>query len=270
MNAEQERELRGLLRRAHRIAKAKRDPGYLQQLKEEKELRSLIRRILVVEARAVAADVPSSSTGINALETLLKRIIPVLEDTFKSLTTDAVQRESFKKHILNGIDRLLRQVDVNLDAAGGLSDDEVAASDIEGDQEENPLATELAEGFSLDALIEALEVDVDPEEDEAFIDINKEEDPDVTDDVDEFGKGVFDDGDNTGRNFAYDTFKKINQSITSAYEMLGNPEDRSMFKKYLLINVGLYFDKFDDELSTSPDYQAPEEVGLGAEEEVAL
>ncbi len=64
MNAEQERELRGLLRRAHRIAKAKRDPEYLQQLREERELRSLIRRMLVVEARAVAADVPSSSTGI--------------------------------------------------------------------------------------------------------------------------------------------------------------------------------------------------------------
>jgi len=265
MNAEQERELRSLLRRSARVARAKRDPEYLQQLKEERELRSLVRRMLVVEARAVAADVPSSSTGINALETLLKRIIPVLEDTFKSLTTDAIQRESFKKHILNGIDRLLRQVDVNLDAAGGLSDDEV---DVE---EENPLATELAEGFSLDALIEALEVDVEPEEDEAFIDINKkEEDPDLTDDVDEFGKGVPLDGDNTGRNFAYDTFKKINQSITSAYEMLGNPEDRSMFKKYLLINVGLYFDKFDDELSTSPDYQAPEDVGLGGEEEVAL
>ena len=154
---------------------------------------------------------------------------------------------------------------MNLDAAGGLSDDEV---DVE---EENPLATELAEGFSLDALIEALEVDVDPEDNEAFIDIEQaEEEPNVADDVDEFGKGVPGDGDNTGRNFAYDTFKKINQSITSAYEMLGNPEDRKMFKKYLLINVGLYFDKFDDELSTSPDYQAPEEVGLGGEEEVAL
>tara|TARA_A100001515_G_scaffold63447_1_gene50276 strand:- start:1685 stop:2479 length:795 start_codon:yes stop_codon:yes gene_type:complete len=264
MNAEQERELRSLLRRSARVARAKRDPEYLQQLREERELRSLVRRMLVVEARAVAADVPSSSTGINALETLLKRIIPVLEDTFKSLTTDAVQRESFKKHILNGIDRLLKQVDVNLDAAGGTGDDEVEVPD------ENNLATELAEGFSLDALIEALEVDVDPEDDEAFIDISPEEDPDVIDDVDEFGKGVPGDGDNTGRNFAYDTFKKINQSITSAYEMLGNPEDRSMFKKYLLINVGLYFDKFDDELSTSPDYQAPEDVGLGSEEEVAL
>ncbi len=156
MNAEQERELRDLLRRAHRIEKAKRDPEYLQQLKEEKQLRSLIRRMLVVEARAVAADVPSSSTGINALETLLKRIIPVLEDTFKSLTTDAVQRESFKKPILNGIDRLLRQVDVNLDAAGGTGDDEVEVADVGAVPEENPLATELAEGFNLDALIEAL------------------------------------------------------------------------------------------------------------------
>ncbi len=265
MNVEQERELRGLLRRAHRVAKAKRDPEYLQQLKEERELRGLIRRMLVVEARAVAADVPSSSTGINALETLLKRIIPIIEDTFKSLTTDAVQRESFKMHILNGIDRLLKQVDVNLDAAGGTGDDEV---EVEV-PDESTLATELAEGFSLDALIEALEVDVDPED--AFIDIEpKEEEPELTDDVDEFGKGVPDDGDNTGRNFAYDTFKKINQSITSAYEMLGNPEDRNMFKKYLLINVGLYFDKFDDELSTSPDYQAPSDVGLGGEEEVAL
>ena len=263
MNVEQERELRGLLRRAHRVAKAKRDPEYLQQLKEERELRGLIRRMLVVEARAVAADVPSSSTGINALETLLKRIIPIIEDTFKSLTTDAVQRESFKMHILNGIDRLLKQVDVNLDAAGGTGEDEVEIPD------ESTLATELAEGFSLDALIEALEVDVDPEE--AFIDIEpKEEDPELTDDVDEFGKGVPDDGDNTGRNFAYDTFKKINQSITSAYEMLGNPEDRNMFKKYLLINVGLYFDKFDDELSTTPDYQSPEDAGFGGEEEVAL
>ncbi len=175
MNTNEEKEFRSLIRRAHRIARAKRDPQYLQQLREERALRSLIRRLLVVEARTAAADVPSSSTGINALETLLKRIIPVLEDTFKSLTTDAVQRESFKKHVLNGIDRLLKQVDVNIDAAGGMGGDDVAV--MAAPEEESSVAAGLAEGFDIDALIEALDVDLDPEDDEAFIDIAPEEEP---------------------------------------------------------------------------------------------
>ena len=256
MNINEEKEFRDLIRRAYRVAKAKRNPAYLQEILQERELRSLIRRMLVVEARTAAGEVPSSSTGINALETLLKRIIPVFEDTFKSLTTDAVQRESFKKHILNGIDRLLKQIDVNIEATGIAPSAEVGML-AAPEAEENTIATELAEGFDLNALIEALDVDLDPEDDEAFIDIEPEEDPDVSADVGEFGKGVPTDGDNTGRNFAYDTFKKVNQSVTNAYEMLGNAEDRKIFKKYLLINVSLYFDKFDDELSATPEYEAP-------------
>ena len=44
--------------------------------------------------REEVKDAPYKSTGINELETLLKKIIPVIEPDYKSLTTAEEQRES--------------------------------------------------------------------------------------------------------------------------------------------------------------------------------
>ena len=48
---------------------------------------------------------------------------------------------------------------------------------------------------------------------------------------------------------AYSSFKKIESNIIDSFELLSNEEDKDLFHDYLIANVKLYFDKFEDELS---------------------
>ena len=63
----------------------------------------------------------------------------------------------------------------------------------------------------------------------------------------DFGSGL-EDLDETGRNMAFTCFKKVQQYVLDAYDSLANPEDKKVFVDYLITNVKLYFDKFEDEL----------------------
>ena len=87
--------LREHIREAIKFVTEKRQ----QELDEETQLRGIIREMFLQEKAAVGDKVPHETTGINVLEDLLKRIIPVLEDDYKQLTTSEEQRESFSAHI---------------------------------------------------------------------------------------------------------------------------------------------------------------------------
>ena len=52
---------------------------------------------------------------------------------------------------------------------------------------------------------------------------------------------------------AYQSYKKIETSIIDSYELLGDPEDQELFYDYLVANLKLYFDKFEEELAGSLD-----------------
>jgi len=248
----EEMKLREEIRRAIKIVKERRQTQEQKALTEEKELRSLIRK-LIAEAE-VADEIPQRSTGINVLEDLLKKIVPILEDDFKQLTTDEEQRNSYRGHIVNGIQNLVAP--------------EKAIDD----------------GDDLEELSE-LDVEIGDEADEAFIDIrsdaekkNDEKDS-VEGELETFG---IEGADETGRNMAYQTFKKIENNILNAYDLLSNTEDRTEFYDYLITNVKLYFDKFEEDLKpnlepeiTTPEYEEEkadeleaEESGLDAEEEL--
>ena len=116
--------------------------------------------------------------------------------------------------------------------------------------------------------------DVESEEldDGQFIDISGNEGA-----QDDFG---IEGQDQTGRNFAEKTFQKVETQILDAYALLSADEDREVFYDYLITNVKLYFDKFEDELAsvlpepTNPEYEdekgeqeADNEEGLEASEE---
>jgi hypothetical protein len=192
------------------------------------------------------------------LEDLLKKIIPILETDYKLLTTDADQRQSFRAHIINAVIAALTPAEANNEA---------------GEAE--------AELDSLEE--EVIDVDIGAEDDK-FIDIRtdaekSEEEEDVEDPRDEFG---MDGADETGRNVAYNAFKKVQTSIIDAYELLSNTEDQELFYDYLIANLKLYFDKFEGELSTQveeptnqayQDAKAEEETmeePAGGEEELEL
>ena len=223
---EQEKLLRENIRHMIQYVKQKK-------LNEEESLRILIRKFMDYELQNMLTEVsvpdveptPNKSTGINVLEELLKKIIPVLETDYKSLTTDNSQRESFRSHIINAVVNTLTPAKVNT-AAGG--------------EEE--------------ALEELIDIDLGRDDDK-FIDIRtdaekKAEEPEEEDDPrDSFGAGV--EGDETGRNVAYQSFKKIESSIIDSYELLSNEEDQELFYDYLIANLKLYFDKFEEELSSA-------------------
>ena len=50
---------------------------------------------------------------------------------------------------------------------------------------------------------------------------------------------------------ALETFNTIQKNIMDSYHLLGNEEDIELFTDYLITNLKLYFDKWEDELQTS-------------------
>ena len=176
---------------------------------------------------------PNKSTGINVLEELLKKIVPVLETDYKSLTTNESQRQSFRSHIVNAVVKTLTPAIANNSA------------------EDKDEGTDLNE-VDIDVVDEPAEP-----VDDKFIDIRTdaekkaEEEENQPDEREDFGSGV--DGDETGRNMAYQSFKKIETAIIDSYELLSDPDDQELFYDYLIANLKLYFNKFEDELSGSVD-----------------
>jgi len=73
----------------------------------------------------------------------------------------------------------------------------------------------------------------------------------------------------TGRNFASTTFNKVEKQILDAYEdIAGDKEDGEQFKDYLLTNLKLYFDRFEEELQPNlPEPESPDYEGTPAEAE---
>ncbi|MHA2052110.1 MAG: hypothetical protein ACW99F_00810, partial [Candidatus Hodarchaeales archaeon] len=88
------------------------------------------------------------------------------------------------------------------------------------------------------------DIQVDIEDEEKKIPV---EDDDQPDEMADFGASDVD-LDETGRNMAFTTFKKVSQYILDAYDMLANVEDKKIFVDYLITNMKLYFDKFEDEI----------------------
>ena len=234
---------------------------------EENVLREHIRNLIRIELLLEKSGTPDTdpaphkSTGINVLEDLLKKIIPTIEDDFKLLTTDAEQRKSYRAHIINATINALRPVEANNEAG----EDDPGLN--EEDELEEKLTIKVGSGgdSDLDKFI-----DINPEDTDAEDEEEKEVDP-----RDEFG---IEGEDTTGRNMAFTTFKKIQNQIIDAYDLLSNAEDQELFIDYLVANLKLYFDKFEDEMSPSieePSNQAydtakedqPEE---GGEEDLQL
>jgi hypothetical protein len=188
----------------------------------ETHIRKAIRRLLETET---GTEEPSEYTGINVLASLLEKIIPIIEDDYKMLTTSEEQRESFRNHMVQAFKNALKPIEASTSAE------------------------KLPENFLFDVdksvLLEKVKIDLSSDDDPAdavageFIDIEEpEEDKFVT----------VGDQNETGRNFAAETFHKVEKQTVDAYDMLADEEDQKLFYDYLLTNMLLYFDKFEDEL----------------------
>ena len=213
-----------------------------QRLAEEK-IRKVVRKLIEAETGTEEA---SRSTGINVLADLLEKIIPVIQDDYKMLTSSKEQRDSFRNHIVHAIENALRPIE---------------------SQNQGEKKTESIEYvIDADTLLEKISIDLDPQDDGReeqsvegeFIDIEGAED----------GEDPFvriEDQNETGRNFAAITFKAVEKQIVDAYDMLADESDKDVFYDYLITNMLLYFDKFEDELEsdlpdvTTDEYEAEQE-----------
>ena len=240
----EELKLRKYIRKAIQIVENKRKNVINEAKKQEETLRGFIRQLISEAGVQDSEEGPHKSTGINILEDLLKKIIPIIEIDFKKLTTSEEQRASYRAHMLQGVKNLLAPA--------------AAVDQADSDQE-----TVEDEFISVTEQEDDIEINIggasDPEE---FIDVrggNKEDEKSK----EEIEKDTFtiSGQDETGRDMSYSTFKKVQGSMLDSWEVLSNADDKELFYDYLLTNLKLYFDKFEDELKanlpepTTPEYE---------------
>jgi len=229
--------LKDTVRKAIKVVQRRRAVQLMETKSQEKELRSIIRGLMKEGQSAVASVAKHDSTGINALEDLLRNsnLLSVLETGYKSLTTDIQQRTSYKNHILSAIGLSLAPEE----SRKGAGEDVEITEDID------------------------IEIGGAPEDDPDFIDIENdgEEEEVEVDEKEEFGLNG---EDKTGRNRAFTDFHNVEKNILTTFDDLDNPDDIAMFEEYLIKNLSLYFDKFENELSVdveAPDIADEAEVG---------
>lgn len=249
------------------------------QLAEQREINALST---LFEAKDLAN--PHPNTGINKLRDAIRKAKPSIKSKYQQLTTDPEQRESFKNHFLGAMVRLFDELDA-LNAQGKEAEDvasEFAEPEVGNEMEAPPtdmssdeMADDIAaDGDLMEAILKEIDVDIqDDEEEKAEGDIvsdefeeeeKQEKEKNKTQaqkDFDkksedeekrkEFGAGI--EGDATGRNQSFDAFNLVQTYFSDAYLDLNNPEDIEMFKKWGLYNIKLLLDKYEQELSSSPE-----------------
>jgi hypothetical protein len=241
-----------------------------------------LRSRMILEAKGDAADV-FQSTGINILVQVLPKILPTIEMGYKSLTSSQEQRTSYRAHIVTAIQNALDQLSLNLSSnQDGTPDVQPQASEPVATAQ-SPAPTPPAAESSPQAVVEAWlgaalfeqedvatspdataatqPWDTTPDEQGMFLGGSPEgeqaEQPLPPDDGltdkerEEMASFAIAGQDPTGRNMAFDTFKNIKNQILKKYSLLGNDEDRELFKTYLIANVKLYFDRYENELSNT-------------------
>ena len=229
----EEMRLRKLVRKAIRIAEAKRAAKKDEVLAEEETLRKAIRTMLKEDEVSDTESSPYDNTGLNTLNTLFDNILKTIETGYKELASSKEQRDSFSAHMLKAI--------------------------------ENTLAPLRALDKSDDALEEDIDIQVGEDKPEDMADIRKSDDEINKEDFGIEGEDL------TGRDKAYETFNKVETQIVDAYKSLHNPEDIKAFYDGLLMNLDLYFKKFEDEMQ--PSVEGPEtgadQAGVQPEPETA-
>lgn len=211
-----------------------------QIIQEELRLRKVIRQIL--KEGDISDMHPHRSTGINVLEDVLKKMITTLRTDYKRMTTSKQQRDSFRAHMISAVKGALAPSLVNDTYLQDPESPLMSEPPPSFDAPETPELETEPEEDDLDAMLQ--EIDIDIEDDDKKIPV---EDDDQPDELEQFGAD--DPGlDETGRNMAFTTFKKVSQYILDAYDMLANVEDKKIFVDYLITNMKLYFDKFEQEI----------------------
>jgi len=213
----EERVLREHIRKAINIVKKRKKTHKNSQILEEKKLRNFIRT-LILEGTPPNADSPGpihKSKGMNELETLLSnsQILDKLKTSYQSLTTSVESRNSFRAHLINAVENILNNIDL------------------------------------LRKVDEAIKVDVGEEimGPEGLVDPNKSDEDKKQDDFSIPGMDL------TGRDEAMEAFDNIESQIKKSYGKLHDPQDQKLFRDYIITNLKMWFDTWEEEMSNVPE-----------------
>lgn len=272
MNSEQA--LRKTIRKGIKLYFERRDQAVINNLLEESNLRIKLRQVVIesilsedpqviTEAEDTEVDT-HDNTGINTLKDMLKNtnVLSTIRQVYKTLTTNEGQRKSFRAHIIRWIQDTLAPIKIN----------DAAPEPIEN-QSLNEAEDPLADG-DVDITID----DDDDVDDEKFIEADdgspkEETEPESSE---ESPMEAIDGEDTTGRNKAERIYPAIEKSIINYYAELDNDEDQELFHDYLIANMKLYFDKWENEMSPTPPEEPTNDAyndaagggEMGSEEEV--
>ena len=248
----EEIKLREQIRRAIKIIKEKKEAKAKAILAEEAKLRSLIRSLLK-EAEEGTGD---ESTGIAFLRRDLKKILPELEEAYTSLRTSIDQRKSYRAHILNAIQNLIEVSDTNFNAT----------PDKDPGEEAVGIEEVIDVNIGDDAPDANKRIDIGrekPEEEKSEVDTEKEKEEAELEDFAIAGE------DRTGAVEALRSMRQIENVIKKTYNGLFDPNDRDLYADYLITNLQLYFDEFEEELQAvvpepdNPDYEERKATNAG-------
>lgn len=197
-----------------------------------------------------------SSTGMNALEDLFSNsnLLSVLESDYKILTTSKEQRDDYKQHIMQQVINLFKLEDLAPEKEGSDSLSESLQRLFEEEEPDISITVDDADDLPDDKVVGPARDEMEEEEDNQN---------------DENAESIDPDKDLTGRNRADGAFNKIQKSIEDAYNTLGNPADKEEFKTYLIANLRMYFNQFEDALKNDvkPVYTQDVEDAVSAAEQ---
>ena len=246
----EELKLREQIRRAIKIIREKKEAKAKAILEEETKLRTIIRSLL--NEKEGEGD---ESTGIAFLRRDLKKILPELEEAYTSLRTSIEQRKSYRAHVLNAIQNLITVSDTNFNAT----------PDKDPGEESVGIEEQIDVNISDDPPDARKRIDIGREkpEEENEVDAEKAKEEAELEDFAIAGE------DRTGAVEALRSMKQIENVIKKTYNGLFDPNDRDLYADYLLTNLQLYFDEFEEELQAvipepdNPDYDQRKAADAG-------
>jgi hypothetical protein len=166
-------------------------------------------------------------TGMNFLEKLLTRLLTDLEQSYKALTTDASQRQSWKEHILSGIKKIIEMSDANFYASTNASQSAGITEAL------NNIEIKLNdEKFDENGVLKG-------EEKEQLSDKDKKKEEFRIPGLEE-----------TGAEEAIELLSAKENEILKYYNKLKNKLDRTIFKDRLPKNIEAWIQKWEEDIQS--------------------
>ena len=199
------------------------------ELQKQKDKQKIKESLIKEDEIGDTEDSPYDNTGLNTLNTLFDNILKTIETGYKELASSKEQRDSFAAHMLKAVENTLAPLRA-LDKSADISED--------------------------------IDIQVGSDRPEDMADVRQDKEEQGREDFGIEGEDL------TGRDKAYETFNKVETQIVEAYKTLHNPDDIRAFYDGLLMNLDLYFKKFEDEIQPSvgkPDTGAEVEADIDAQ-----